>query len=196
MTQFGKKQEADHLYSISVSWLRKHGYFDGVKVGKMAWALGDEEPHATIEVLSNTRDETPYVYLQYAQTDLTTQEKKEIAYEIPLTKTPCNYGGYRYWFICPLVKAGEQCHRRVGILYKGGDYFGCRHCYELTYASRNKSKNPMWGFFDDMVEYEKLKSETTTLIYNGKLTRKGRRLMTLYARLERNKPLLDELGNL
>lgn len=30
-----------------------------------------------------------------------------------------------------------DCHRRVGCLYlpPGGNYFGCRHCYDLTYRS-------------------------------------------------------------
>jgi hypothetical protein len=33
------------------------------------------------------------------------------------------------------------CGRRVGKLYlpPGGKYFGCRHCYNLTYTSSNES---------------------------------------------------------
>jgi len=51
--------------------------------------------------------------------------------EIPLTKTPCYFGGERFWFICP------DCHRRVAILYRPrySSFFLCRHCHDLTYQS-------------------------------------------------------------
>lgn len=59
------------------------------------------------------------------------------SYRVELTATPCNYGGVRLWFVCPLYIAGRACRRRVGRLYlpPGGRYFGCRHCYNLTYVS-------------------------------------------------------------
>jgi hypothetical protein len=43
----------------------------------------------------------------------------------------------RWWFVCPLVVNGRPCNRRVGKLYLPGAsrYFGCRHCYDLTYTS-------------------------------------------------------------
>jgi hypothetical protein len=46
---------------------------------------------------------------------------------VPLTWTPCNYGGRRPWFICP------ECDRRTGVLYLAGKYFQCRVCHELQY---------------------------------------------------------------
>lgn len=50
---------------------------------------------------------------------------------IIITHTIPNYGGKRYWFICP------GCKRRVGVLYKPehGDIFKCRDCYNLIYQS-------------------------------------------------------------
>ena len=58
-----------------------------------------------------------------------------------LTSTFPYYGGERYWFICPL----SGCGRRVAKLYLpiGAKYFGCRHCYNLSYASRNVSRTAM-----------------------------------------------------
>ncbi len=54
------------------------------------------------------------------------------------TTTPPNFGGLRYWFICPLVSNGQPCQRRIGRLYlpRDGRYFGCRKCYNLTYRSQ------------------------------------------------------------
>ncbi len=50
-------------------------------------------------------------------------------YTIDFTSTPCNYGGKRYWFLCPV------CGKRVGKLYllPEGRYYECRTCYSLTY---------------------------------------------------------------
>ena len=52
---------------------------------------------------------------------------------IPIQRTRCNYGGTRPWFTC-------LCGRRVGMLYRGSAWLGCRHCAEATYESQKKSR--------------------------------------------------------
>jgi hypothetical protein len=56
---------------------------------------------------------------------------------VGLTTTRPRFGGLRWWFVCPLVVNGRPCQRRVGKLYlpPRGRYYGCRHCYDLTYTS-------------------------------------------------------------
>jgi hypothetical protein len=49
------------------------------------------------------------------------------AYEIPIEKQPCNYGGIRYFFHCP------KCDRRVRLLYCVKGMFACRKCLNLGY---------------------------------------------------------------
>lgn len=74
--------------------------------------------------------------------DITRQEtKQDINEPIPLETTPLHWGGVRWWFRCPLVIGGKPCRRRVSKLYlpPGGLYFGCRHCYDLTYTSSQES---------------------------------------------------------
>ncbi len=65
------------------------------------------------------------------------EDKTRMRYWIDLETTPCNFGGERWWFRCPLVKNGNPCGRRCFKLYEppGADYFGCRECYDLTYES-------------------------------------------------------------
>ncbi|MHC4855681.1 MAG: hypothetical protein ACYS72_04690 [Planctomycetota bacterium] len=60
---------------------------------------------------------------------------------IPITTTPCHFGGVRHWFLCPASVDGVLCENRVGKLYlpPGGSVFACRHCYDLTYESCQKS---------------------------------------------------------
>jgi hypothetical protein len=68
-------------------------------------------------------------------------EKENLNYSIVIQTTRPNYGGRRYWFTCPLKVNDWPCRRRVGKLYlpPGGKYFGCRHCYNLTYKSCQES---------------------------------------------------------
>ncbi len=70
-----------------------------------------------------------------------TESGLEMDYPISLTFTVLSWGAKRWWFICPLVKNGIPCNHRVGKLYlpPGYMYFGCRHCYELTYTSCQES---------------------------------------------------------
>jgi hypothetical protein len=64
-----------------------------------------------------------------------------LEYEIALERTACRLGGFRYWFVCPVVKDEIYCGNRVGKLYlpPGGKFFGCRQCYDLTYESCQRS---------------------------------------------------------
>ena len=72
---------------------------------------------------------------------------ESLDYEIRLATTVPNYGGLRWWFICPLSKNGWACGSRVAKLYlpPSGRYFGCRRCHNLTYASCQQSdKRVSW----------------------------------------------------
>lgn len=55
-------------------------------------------------------------------------------YPIQIVWSPCNYGGTRPWFLCPVL----GCNRRVAVLY-GGEIFACRHCNRLDYKSQSES---------------------------------------------------------
>lgn len=80
--------------------------------------------------------------LQYTTTNSTTDGvPKACDYCISIISTPCNYGGVRFWFICPGWKNGIACRRRCRKLYLSprGHVFACRVCHELTYKSRQKS---------------------------------------------------------
>ncbi len=70
-----------------------------------------------------------------------TAEGEPIDFIIRLQTTRPNYGGRRYWFLCPLARQDGVPPRRVGKLYlpPGGRYFGSREGYRLTYASCQES---------------------------------------------------------
>jgi hypothetical protein len=53
---------------------------------------------------------------------------------VRLQSTPCNYGGSRLWFLCPVA----ECERRCAILYYYGTGLRCRKCCDLIYQCQNE----------------------------------------------------------
>ena len=75
-----------------------------------------------------------HTWLRVHYTNTTSDEKQD--YKITLTATSPNYGGKRWWFICP----ARGCGRRVGVLYMA-KILACRHCYNLAYPSQNQQRH-------------------------------------------------------
>lgn len=176
---WSKKQEADNLKKISVYFLKKHGYLDwGWHSGTITWSLWNGEITASVDIQSCVSGREQYIRFIYSQTDRYTGEQNDLDYKIPLTTTPCYFSGKRYWFICPWYTNGNYCGRRVGVLYLGGKYFACRHCYNLTYKSRNLSGvYKIAGSTISFPELDRLKSEVKRSYYAGKITRKYKRYL-------------------
>jgi len=63
---------------------------------------------------------------------------ERVVQTIALTRTPCHFGGERYWFECP------KCSKRVAVLYLRDELFLCRHCHKISYRSQSFS----WTAFE------------------------------------------------
>ncbi|MFH1505328.1 MAG: hypothetical protein ABIH08_08115 [Candidatus Omnitrophota bacterium] len=137
---YSSRWTVEESKSLSIQFLNKHRYFNGgIRSGGCNWSRNGE-PTGSIGFTVSTLEGEEYIRFQYTQTDRDTGEKQELDYKVRLTWTPCHFGGRRWWFICPLVVNGIACNHRVGVLYlAGGKYFGCRHCYNLTYESCKES---------------------------------------------------------
>lgn len=68
-------------------------------------------------------------------------EWETIEQAVPIERIPCHYGNQRPYFRCSGVVRGRHCNRRVVKLYAGGQYFLCRHCYNLAYSSQSEEKS-------------------------------------------------------
>ncbi|BFT95181.1 MAG: hypothetical protein MNSN_04940 [Minisyncoccus archaeiphilus] len=184
------KNEADGVKKISISFLKKNGYLKGWRSGTITWTSGYDEHKSSVGIEVSTVSSDSYLRINYTQTDNYSGEKKDFDYKIPLTTTPCRFGGKRYWFVCPWYKNGVYCGRRVGTLYKDGDYFACRHCYDLTYASKNVNRRykmfPLFNVLTIEQKIEELEKSIKCRYYNGKPTKKQKRLDLLYKDLELN----------
>ena len=137
---YSSRKTVEETKSISTVYLNENNLLKrGLRNMTITWTGGWRagEESIGLQVLMLENDE--YVRFQYTQTDDYTGKASKLDYKVRLVSTPCNFGGYRWWFICPLVSDGNACGRRVAVLYRGGKkYFGCRHCYNLTYECQRQ----------------------------------------------------------
>ena len=122
---------------VSIFELNRAGVFDK-PVGSFwscQWTNSAGEETSSIGFMLS--HEGRAIRFMYSFGDKSSEQKETLDYHVETVTTPCYFGGVRMWFICPLVKDGIPCGRRVGKLYlpPGGKYFGCRTCYNLTYRS-------------------------------------------------------------
>ena len=179
------KPEIEHLLKIKTRFLKKYHYLKRDSAGVITWYGSWNRKNEQAGIQTITIKDNKYARINYTLTSTRTSEKRDFNYTIPLTTTPCNFGGVRYWFRCQLIKNGELCNRRVANLYKYGDLFGCRHCHDLTYGSRNLS-----GFYksfgvllsdDELLQKE---HEIRCRFYKGKPTKRYARFLRLTKRHE------------
>ena len=165
------KTEAEILKKIQIWSLKKRGFLNGWVTGELSWTQEPSGLESSIRAdVSTFRGKQ---FLQIHDMEEKQSGMQEIFYKIPLTTTPCFFGGIRYWFVCPWYSDGNYCGKRVGVLYKGGKYFACRHCYNLTYRSRKLSG--YWktiGVVVSITELQELEEMVGRRFYAGKMTRR------------------------
>lgn len=65
------------------------------------------------------------------------------SFDVKLTTTRPNYGGTRYWFVCPR----PGCGRRIAKIYFTEDNIcGCRQCLRLVYEVQYRRSAKHWMF--------------------------------------------------
>jgi hypothetical protein len=110
-----KKDTVEDCRSISISFLKKHGYLTGYSCssGLISWKNCYGEETSSVGIVVSTIEGENFVRFYYTVTDHKSGEKTDYDYNVQLTTTPCNFGGVRCWFICPLSRDGVYCGRRV-----------------------------------------------------------------------------------
>ena len=168
---------ADYLPRISIFWLKKHGFLDCSRDG---WYMHD---NYKIEIITVIQDYHPYLYLIYVDSEGISSEAQKIV----LVRTPCHYGGWRYWFQCPRPRNGMTCGRRYGVLYAYKGVFGCRICHNMTYSCRQTNTHSNLQEYIRAVKnerkFEKLYSKDKRWRYNAKPTKYNRQMRKFYKSL-------------
>lgn len=132
--RYATKRTTGGINSLDINWLNRNGNLIAGRWSSVAWSRG-EKPVGSIGI----RAEEGLLLLDYKWRGRG-DEWETVTESVLLSQTPCNYGGQRPWFICPGVKNGVPCQRRVARLYGAGKFFLCRQCYHLAYQSQRESK--------------------------------------------------------
>jgi hypothetical protein len=126
---YGKKAVVEDFLSLDVQRLQREGCLTSGRAFTWSWErAGREVASISVTALRGA------VELSYTTTT-PFGAREDVCYRVYLTRTRCNFGGFRPWFVCP----GVGCGRRIAKLYgPPGRYFLCRHCYDLSYRSRQE----------------------------------------------------------
>lgn len=180
------------MRTIEVSWLYKHDYLPlgrlgGSTHGNIRWVSKQSLKENSIGFYIFISEEKMYFQPVYYLID-EYEAKEELNYKISLTTTRCNYGGRRYWFICPLIFNQIRCGRRVGVLYMGDKYFGCRHCRNICYSrNENRRHKFQWMAMQWQLEEKEEALEKSILTkrrwYDGRPTKIQRKLSMIKRKL-------------
>jgi len=127
-----KKTAIEDGLSLSTTYLLREGLLKREKDVSGVFDGRDRKSSVGFSLL--WRNDKPLLRLRYTASG----ESVDTVY--PMIATDPHWGGVRWWFYCPLSVNGRSCRRRVGKLFlpPGGKYFGCRHCYGLSYRSRQE----------------------------------------------------------
>lgn len=129
----GYKQKAEDCRSIDIYKMKRSGCLEAGRRGNWIWSRDDEEV-ARIDYHCTGSD----LVLNY-RVRICGGDWERIEQTVPLTQTDCNFGGQRIYARCPGIVGGRHCQRRVGKLFAGGNYFLCRHCYDVGYYSQSET---------------------------------------------------------
>jgi hypothetical protein len=135
-----KKTTVEDCWTLDANQFMREGVFQVGEFRKLGWVWrltnGPQQADLDYEV-----DATNLVRPWFRVSYRLIRTGEVLDYKISLTTSCPNYGGWRWWFLCPLSVGGRMCGRRVGKLYLPpfGRYYGCRNCHDLTYTSCQRS---------------------------------------------------------
>lgn len=121
--KYNAKALVGQLPNIDIRKLYRDGWLTDEPQSHIAtWTKGDNKQHAQMQITSSLR-KVEFLY---------SSNGKRQGGTVDVDTTPCELGGERVWFCCPV------CARRCAILYPR-PAIACRQCHKLTYASRNET---------------------------------------------------------
>ncbi len=123
----GERELITNLRFLNVRWLNKQGLLKSKGVKTLSWSRNGK-PWGKMEVL--VEEDCIRLIYKVSRNDGPWEDKDV---EIKLLKTSCRFGGFQYWFECPV------CRRRVCCVYLSNTWC-CRHCGHLAYPSENEDE--------------------------------------------------------
>ena len=123
-----KKNIVENCFILSMTDIQRSGLLnpDYHSLPVVKWDFGCG---LKLAVLIRVKPALNWIKLPYQY------QNRKVRYSVGLDFSNCYFGGQRIWF------KSQACFQRVRNLYKllQSKYFGCRHCYDLGYFSRQSS---------------------------------------------------------
>lgn len=166
---------------LPISFLRAEGYLNvhSYRSGSINWSWRDEKTDSASIVVPY---DNPHVQCKYTITDNWSGDSEHLDYQVKLLKTPCYFGGHRYWFACP------KCYSRVGVLYLVSRYFTCRRCNDLAYESQQETHTSDFSFFLGSIRrawgIEEAMDNLRVKFWKGRPTKRYKKLLRDFARTQ------------
>ncbi len=130
-----KKTTTHESHSVDVRYLHGNGLLKPGGWFSLRWSRAERETGSIGgSVEGAERPERVILRYRHRGGSFASGEWEDVREPVPLVWTVCNFGGERPWFLCP----GAGCGRRIAVLYGPGQYFLCRHCYDLRYESQRE----------------------------------------------------------
>ena len=173
------KTTVEQSTELCIFRLKKWGLLQGYCRTSLTWTRRLSGSVSSADIVVDATCERHYIRLMYTIKRCRDGSKEYYDYEVRLAKTPCNFGSFRYWFLCP------HCERRSGKLYRKplGEMYLCRTCNDLTYESRNESRIGRPGGIGYYLTLERrieeLQEKAKRRTWRGRPTRKMRRIAEL-----------------
>lgn len=117
----------DNVPNIDIRYLKRRGWLDCPCSGTLRWTRGGQPSGSVTATNNGTALVLNFKHRQHDDAEWCSDEQV-VSYD----RTPCNYGGRRTWFLCPV------CSRRVSGLWFVRNRFACRNCQRLPYASQHE----------------------------------------------------------
>lgn len=170
----------ENCNTLSITKLKAWGYLNyGIKSGVISWSISGEV-HSRIGIKSTILEHKKYITLEYIQSGET------IKYDVRIISIPSNLGkGDILYFVCP--STGKHCRK----LFHNSKYFLHREAFHyLHYDKQIESKKSRYlvSIFDKVFikdeVYDELYSKHFKTHYNGKETKRYKKIMDKIKRAE------------
>jgi len=123
-SSYSTSPTVDQSRKLEVRYLSKHGLLDEASVVTLHWNMGlQDSGSAQIWCLVDV------IFISFGVKQLN-NTWKPFRQKVVVDRTPCHFGGFRKWFLCP------GCSARVRVLSLSRSGFYCRHCLGLKYQSQ------------------------------------------------------------
>jgi hypothetical protein len=121
-----------NLKRIDIRFLRKQGFLKPNRRGSLSYVRNGQSAGS---INFRIEPEKRLILIFSYRNRLEGNDWLEGERIIPLTTTPCQFGGVRHWLECP------RCARRCEVVYMLDTFFYCRQCCSLLYPSQLEGKH-------------------------------------------------------